>query len=210
MKQKSLPKILRILTTISIMFSVLALSFLVIFILLAGFGVFDRSSVGSNISWPVYFELDPSTYRLVSETMGDGEIQLAQADVQFNQATLDSVGAGIEIAIWSLAVGMLIIAILLNLYQIFKSMEDRTPFIPDNVGRIRWVAGLLIATAIVSQIAQVRIAERLFRGVETEGLEIIYRVQFGSGIVLVGLIIFALGEVFRYGLELQTEADMTV
>lgn len=213
MKTKSLPKILKVLTTISLGFGSLVMIFWVGFVLLAGFGIFeglDNSSVWTRVSWPTYFNIDPEVYTLQSDLMGDGEVMLSQGSVQFDAVNFGSAGIGIEIAIWLLLTGVPVLAILLNLHRIFDTMQEGTPFVGSNVRRIRWIGGLLIFFAIFAEIGQARIAERLFWGVQGDGIQIVHRFQFNTSLILVGLIIFALAEVFRYGLELQTEADLTV
>ena len=222
MKTISLPKVLRVVALLSIIFVSISVVALAAFIVLTGLGVISAdadftffvngmsSPMYFEMAWPIYFQLEPASYSLQSAKWGAGEVQLAQAEVFFSLANSGSAGLGIQMAMWYLLVGILIIAVLLNLYRIFSTMDQGTPFVTENVGRIRWVAGLLIFYAIVLKFIQMRISERIFWDTQAEGLDIVFQTDFKLSMIMVGLIIFALAEVFRYGLELQTEADLTV
>ena len=167
--------------------------------------------INNTTSWPVYIEIDPEVYSLQSELLGQGEIQTAQATVSFETPSPPPIGLSIAILIQGLILALATFIILLNLSLIFRSItEGETPFVSENIGRIRWIAGLVILYSLVQEIGEAFIGDRIFGLAQNEGIDIVSRLEFGNGVVLVGLIIFALAEVFRYGVELQTEADLTV
>ncbi len=214
MKSISLPWILKKLAGGSLALGSILLIVMVTVVLMAGFGAFETFSenypFGLNISWPIYFEIEPNLIAIQNESMGSGTIWHGQGNIHFESPNLDSIGIGIELAIWVLILGLSILCLILMLYRIFDTMQDGTPFVAENIGRIRWIAGLLILSTSMSEIAQARIGERLFFGTQTEGIEFVYRININTQIIFISLIVLALAEVFRYGLELQTEADLTV
>lgn len=85
-----------------------------------------------------------------------------------------------------------------NIRLIFKASENKTPFQPDNVRRVREIGIFSIAgpvvELIVSSIAQ------LFVGVLAETSVAIDGVFFG-------LVVLCLSQFFAYGMSLQEEVD---
>lgn len=214
MKSTKLPKSLKLITTILLGIAIFSFAIMVGIVVLAGFGAFAEPEGGSGIdaaiSLPIYFVPDSDSYTLTSDIWGNGEITWASGQVEFESTNVDSVGTAVEIVFWLLLLWVPIYIILTVMRRIFASMETGTPFIAANVTRIRWLGGLLIITAVFVQIVQARIGELMLTKISSSGLDIIYRFELDPSIIVIGLIIFSLAEVFRYGLELQSEADLTV
>ncbi|MEM9774434.1 MAG: DUF2975 domain-containing protein [Chloroflexota bacterium] len=217
MKNISLAKVLYFLFGAGTGLTLVSLVLIVVFNLAFIFGLAPAVEsvlpvgINNTRSWPVYIEIDPEVYSLQSEIFGEGEIQTAQATVTFETPGQPPIGLSVVILVLGLMLGLATFIILLNLSLIFRSItEGETPFISDNIGRIRWIAGLVIFYTIVQEVGEAFIGDRIFGLAQNEGIDIVYRLEFGTGMILAGLIIFALAEVFRYGVELQTEADLTV
>ncbi|MCA9916529.1 MAG: DUF2975 domain-containing protein [Anaerolineales bacterium] len=210
MKSSRLPKSLKLITTILLVVMIFSFVTMIGVTILAGAGAFDSGNAEPSISLPIYFVPDGDSYTLASDAWGSGEIVWASGQVEFESAQVDSVGTAVEIIVWLLMLGIPTGFILVVMRRIFGSMESGSPFIPANVNRIRWLAGLLLGTAVLAQIVQARIGELLLTNIRSSGLEIIYRFELDPTILVIGLIILSLAEVFRYGLELQAEADLTV
>lgn len=96
------------------------------------------------------------------------------------------------------------------LRRIFRSMIASTPFIPANVNRIRWVGALVIPVSVLAQLIQLWLGRTQAAGVDSLGLTLNPEFSLDMGVIVLGLIIFSLAEVFRYGLDLRNEADLTV
>lgn len=210
MKTSRLPKSLKLITTILLVLMVFSFAIIIGITILAGTDAFDVGQGEPSISLPIYFVPDSDSYTLTSDAWGSGEIVWASGQVEFESARVDSLGTAVEIIVWLLMLGVPLFFILVVMRRIFASMESGTPFIPANVNRIRWLAGLLIGTAVFAQIVQARIGELLLTNIRSSGLDIVYRFGLDPTILVIGLIILSLAEVFRYGLELQAEADLTV
>lgn len=210
MNASRLPKSLKLITTILLVIMIFSFVIMIGTAILAGTGALDSGNAEPSISLPIYFVPDSDSYTLTSDAWGNGEIVWASGQVAFESTRVNSVGTIVEIVVWLLMLGIPAASILLVLRRIFGSMEKGTPFIPANVNRIRWLAGLLIITAVLAQIVQARIGELILTNIRSSGLDIIYRFELDPTILVIGLIILSLAEVFRYGLELQAEADLTV
>lgn len=217
MKNISLAKVLYFLFAAGTGLTLVSIVLMVVFNLVFIFGLAPAVEsvlpVGINhtTSWPVYIEIDPEIYSLQSELFGEGEIETAQATVSFETPAQPPLGLSIVILALGLIRGVATFVILLNLSLIFMSIAaGESPFVLENIGRIRWIAGLVILYSIVEELGEAFIGDRIFGLTQNEGIDVVFRLELGTGIILVGLIIFALAEVFRYGVELQTEADLTV
>ena len=217
MKNISLAKILYFLISAATGLTLVSLVLMVVFGLLSIFGLAQVAQsvlpigIDTSMSWPAYLELDPEIYSLQSEIFGAGEIQTAKAIVSFESGSPPPIGLSIVVWIQRLMLAVATFVILLNLSLIFRSIiQGETPFIAENVGRIRWIAGLVILYTIIEELGHAFVGNRIFGLAEREGVDVVFQIEFGTGVILVGLIIFALAEVFRYGVELQTEADLTV
>ena len=215
MKSRVLPRVLRIITTV--MMILIACSFVIMMgvILLAGLGVITTTNGQKtfetlSMTVPIQFVPAVDSYSLTSEAWGTGEIVSATGEAKFESTSIGSLRTAVELVVLLLLLGIPIYFILFMLRRIFSSMVDSSPFIPANVNRIRWVAALLIIISILAQLIQAQLGRMMLTTVASSGLELSPRFNFDLGMIVIGLIIFSLAEVFRYGLELQTETDLTV
>lgn len=106
-----------------------------------------------------------------------------------------------------LSIGLLIIY---QLRRIFATMAGKTPFVGENVRRIRIIGIAVIIGSLLNTIARIMIGIYISSIVHVPGVELYanHKVDFG-GIFLGGVTII-LSEVFRYGVRLQEEQDHTV
>lgn len=107
---------------------------------------------------------------------------------------------------------VLIVFGLYQMFRIFKNLEHRATFAAENTRRIRWIAAAVPAYPVAGLVSDL-----LFKGIVSglPGQEVLSTpgVVFSEQILLgglLGLVIFALAEAFRYGTHLQQEQDLTI
>lgn len=108
---------------------------------------------------------------------------------------------------WALAV-----FISYQMFRIFKNLDDGNTFQTENVRRIQWIAVAVFAYPITKLES-----ELLFKGIvmrlEGQQMGFVPQALLSEKIILGGLlclIICALAEAFRYGVQLQQEQDLTI
>lgn len=199
-----LPRFLRGLTT----FSIILLSVVVVLmIILAGFLISGDGSTSPNLAVPIQFSIDEGVYTLSSDSWGDGTVGRVVGEAQFSET-----GLGLALAAGATIIAGIAAAfvVLILLRRIFTTMMVGTPFLPENVLRIRWLGWIVIVAAIVEQIIKVGLGLLVLDHVTSTGLDIDYRFDLNLAALFLGLIILALSEVFRHGMNLQAESDLTV
>jgi hypothetical protein len=111
----------------------------------------------------------------------------------------------------ALAVGfapMFVLVILLR--RIAATLVEGDPFTEANVNRIRAIGGLVMAFEFFRGAAQLGLAA-LVAGTSTmRGFTLLSWGEWNFLTFVLGLVIIGLAEVFRYGMRLQTDVDLTV
>lgn len=201
---KRLPRLLRGLTTFSI---VLLAAAAILMVVLAVFLIGGDGSSSPDLAVPIQFSIDENAYTLTSDSWGDGTVGRVSGEAQF-----DETGVGLAIAAGATIIAGLAAAfvVLILLRRIFTTMMVGTPFLPENVLRIRWLGWIVIVAAIVEQFIKVGLGLLVLNNVDSTGLDIDYRFDLNLAALFLGLIILALSEVFRHGMNLQAESDLTV
>jgi len=199
-----LPRLLRGLTTLSI---VLLAAAVILMIVLAGFLIGGDGSTSPDLAVPIQFSIDESVYSLSSNSWGEGTVGRVVGEAQFSETGLGLALAGGATIVAALAAAFVV---LILLRRIFTTMMVGTPFLPENVLRIRWLGWIVIVAAIVEQVIKVGLGLLVLDNVTSTGIDIDYRFNLNLATLFVGLIILALSEVFRHGMNLQAESDLTV
>lgn len=102
------------------------------------------------------------------------------------------------------------------LLMLIGVLKDDSPFTMKNVRRLRWMGWALIAFEPLQRIIQI-VQEQAMRAVlyaqAADGESIamtVTRSSLGGLLVIVGLAVLCISMVFRYGVELQVQADETL
>ena len=198
-----LPRILRGFTT----FAIVLLGIATILMLILGVLLIADDSPEVDMSLPIQFTLDDASYSLISNSWGDGNIDHVWGVANFaNPGPSVTIAVGIVIAI-GLANAFFS---LILLRRIFATMTVGTPFISKNVTRIRWLGFITIGAGIATELAEVGLGLMVLNNVSSTGLDLDYSFDLNLAIILVGLVILSLAEVFRYGVNLKSDSDLTV
>lgn len=166
------------------------------------------SSVG-RLDLEVRFELDPGSYRVASEAYGVeqafitdavGKLVLGSSDV-----TVPLVYLGLLI-VW-IGAGL---AIIYQLRQVFRSLVAGEPFVRANGTRIRFIGLVIILMEILKMVILWRFSLFVRNNFTIEGLTLSVTPRPDLGVILLGLVVLVIAAVFRQGIELREEQELTV
>ena len=157
----------------------------------------------------VFFELDPGVYLLSSDSLGIDEapIHEAKGKVEIRGVSNTRMLVSLGFAYVLLVVVLLVLAML---REIFQTLKQGDPFVAANARRVRFI-GLAI---IVGELARASIVFGYSVDVawhfRTTGLTI--RPEFNPDVLLIllGLIVLVLSEVFRLGTQMKENLQLTV
>ena len=112
------------------------------------------------------------------------------------------------------------------LRRLFRNVGRGDSFTPQSVRLVQIVGGALIVFSLISAVGESWFAHAMYAYLTehtqiaisgtsvllppAENTRLIARLPFGSPVFLSGLLVLALAEVFRQGLALQRESDLTV
>jgi|AMQJ01.1.fsa_nt_gi hypothetical protein len=112
---------------------------------------------------------------------------------------------------------MLVVAfyVILMLWKIFRSMraslKNENPFHPKNIWRIRKIAFAILISAILEMIYPLILKYLWFDRINMLGKSFDLRLNFDASIDLFwALIIFVVAEIYRIGLEIKKEQELTI
>ena len=165
-------------------------------------------------SVPLQFVPDKEHYKITSEAWGEGEIVIATGKVIFTNPTSGLLAYNVMGGVFFFVKGSLTLWLLLILRNVFGSMVGGgTPFIIDNVARIRGIGGLFIGIELVDSLMETAVGMTVGANVVGNGLELLFPHGYGFSLnssLTISLLFLALAEVFRYGIQLQIENDLTI
>ena len=183
---------------------------------------------------PVHGQLmgQPATLALQPHASGQGEPALSARAFNGNVTmTVDKPAGAIELlkryGLPLLLIYAVFFAALFELLRrLFRNVGRGESFTPQSVRLVQIVGGALIVFSLISAVGeswfahamyayltehtQIAISGTSVRLPPPENTQLIARLPFGSPVFLSGLLVLALAEVFRQGLALQRESDLTV
>lgn len=134
--------------------------------------------------------------------LADEAMPLFDASVLLRVASVSMVSA-----LLALAAGMFAVH---RVRQILGTVDTGTPFVMANATRVRHVGLALIASAVVRIIGDLTVGLYIRSVVAAAGLKVDLRTNLRLEMIMAGLLVIVLSEVFRFGAELQEEQDLTV
>ena len=183
---------------------------------------------------PVHGQLmgQPATLALKPDANGEGGPALSARAFNGNVTmTVDKPAGAIELlkkyGLPLLLIYAVFFAALFELLRrLFRNVGRGESFTPQSVRLVQVVGGALIIFSLISAVGeswfghamyayltehtQFAISGTSVRLPPAENTQLVARLPFGSPVFLSGLLVLALAEVFRQGLALQRESDLTV
>lgn len=99
------------------------------------------------------------------------------------------------------------LAVLFLIGRFLRTLKEKSPFVRENVKRLKLASGLLIAVEPLQFIFQ-SVSNAVRPAVN--GQKEVLTTSFGGIIFVLGLVVFCLALVFEYGIELQKQSDETI
>jgi len=183
---------------------------------------------------PVHGKLmgQPATLALQPDASGRGEPALSGRAFNGNVTmTVDKPAGAIEL-LKRYGLPLLLIytvfftALFELLRRLFRNVGRGESFTPQSVRLVQVVGGALIIFSLISAVGESWFAHAMYayltehtqfaisgtsvRLPPAVNTQLVVRLTFGSPVFLSGLLVLALAEVFRQGLALQRESDLTV
>ncbi len=143
-------------------------------------------------------------------------VQGAQVEVAQIQAVasvpMSSAPVGFFGVAWvALAVfAALLLLFLHHLRRLFQRVRAGAPFDPANAARLRWLGILLIGAALWKGVTDAGLSLAISRMLEGGGDRLGTGLNLNLPVILVGLVLIALAEVFRRGAALEEEQALVV
>ena len=183
---------------------------------------------------PVHGQLmgQPATLALKPDANGEGGPALSARAFNGNVTmTVDKPAGAIELlkryGLPLLLIYAVFFAALFELLRrLFRNVGRGDSFTPQSVRLVQIVGGALIVFSLISAVGESWFAHAMYayltehtqfaisgtsvRLPPAENTQLVARLPFGSPVFLSGLLVLALAEVFRQGLALQRESDLTV
>lgn len=111
---------------------------------------------------------------------------------------------------FTLAASPVLFVILYELRKILRNVADRTPFTLENAARIRYIGFAVLVGATIKDVRDMTVGKFIMDDVKVLGADVGIKVSLGLEIIGMGLLILLLAEIFRHGVRLQEEHDLTV
>jgi hypothetical protein len=132
--------------------------------------------------------------------------------VGFSRPVLENGGRGAQgvLVIMPLLLSMLLLGIMLILRKIIRSIRSGSPFTIENASRIRALGWIVMASGPFYGILEYAYAMMLLPSVRIEGAVVTVKPDIKIFYIFAGLIIVVIGHVFRYGVSLREDSELTV
>lgn len=161
-----------------------------------------------EVGIPVSFTVD-DTHPVTSPTLGidNARIRAVNGTLSFPPRAGRSL-----IALWLFLAGAIAIVLWVTaeLRAVLRTVRDGQPFAPANANRVRRIAWIVIFTEPVRAFIVYSSHAFAMRNFSSPGLHFNARVDFNPGVILCGLIILVLAEIFRAGTQLDEEQSLTI
>jgi hypothetical protein len=193
----------RVLDVSLVLLIVGALSFAVVFIE----GAWGMGEGTLMVQVPAHFA-PGADVAIENEVLGTGQVGDASgkatflADVSSATALLYLLGL-----VLSLAPAFVLVIIL---RRIARSVVAGEPFTDANIDRIRAIGLLVMALEFLRGAVQLGLETMVMATSEMPGYTLVAWGEWNFGVVILGAVILGLAEVFRYGMQLQADVDLTV
>lgn len=186
-------------------FSILGIVFLSIFTIVKGIshepkdGRFEAT----------YYSSSPASLKVtfISNHAGNGEIIVGPGVISFkaNRSFLIFTRS-IQVIFF-----LIFFIIIYFLRQIFNDLvKNKSPFIPENPKRIRWIGYIIIAGSLISSVFDFMVGKYIAQNITLTDIGFSYGLNLNLPAIFLGLIIIVLAEIFRTGNQLKEDQELTV
>ena len=185
---------------------------LVVIVIGLGIGVFSlvtKGNVAGQLTLPVVLEIDEDIYSIRAEgaDTGAAELDCVTAHMRFpSPGTRFLLFLGIFIAVSSAVV----LIVLYQLRRIFATLAAGSPFVPANAARIRFIGWVVIVGELAEEALQALGQRIVMTSFETVGVTFRWDIDFNFTTIFWGFVLLVLAEIFRLGVKMREEQELTV
>lgn len=174
-------------------------------------GALVQSWVGNGtimLEMPVQLEENAGPTEVSNDVLGDGWIGPMTGMAEFPADASAVHSAVFLFAVFSSLAPALVVVVLLR--RIAMTVVAGEPFDPANTERIRAIGLFVMAFEFVRGAATLGIETAMMATSKVPGFALRSLGEWDFSVFVLGVVILALAEVFRYGMQLQADVDLTV
>lgn len=97
-----------------------------------------------------------------------------------------------------------------QLRDIVRTIDQQDPFVKENARRVRMIGVLIIAFSLAKGVLQLAISGYADSAVVPTGFTLDGKLEFPFGLIVAGVAVVVLSEVFRHGHRLREEHSLTI
>ncbi len=164
---------------------------------------------GNNLtlSLPVALQFDTAVHGVNSSLQTDAQIEKVRGNLKFPVRRNAFVSVSVSLILLMTAFLLWVVG---QLRHVFRSLSAGVPFAADNARRIRWVGIAIIVGEVARSVIVFSWSAYLSQHFTANGLNFVAIADFNISVVLSGLVILVISEVFREGTRLQEEQSLTI
>lgn len=171
-------------------------------------GTFNLFDFGPKASIPVYFSLGEEGQVALSTGTLPVAINYAKGIIQLNHPVpINILIPGYLLTVVLLTLGLYI---MYQLKTILRNIQAGEPFSEKNAAMIRNMGFALILTWAFKNLLYPILTLILMPKLQFESVEFMHKWNMEFNLLLVGLLMLVLGQIFRMGFEMKSEQDLTI
>jgi hypothetical protein len=162
-----------------------------------------------DLELPVSIALNPQAHRVSAPSLGiaSAELRDVRGSLRFLPLRPAFVaGTAVALMLW-MACTLWVIG---QLRAVFRTLTAGRPFVAANATRIRRIAWVVIAGEVLRAGLEFSGNRYVMRHFSAEGLQFDARLDVDFFVIVYGLVILVIAEVFRLGSRLDEEQSLTV
>lgn len=160
------------------------------------------------LEMPVHLEQNDGPTEVSNDVLGDGWIGPMAGMAEFPADASVVHSAVFLFVVLSSVAPALVVVVLLR--RIAATVVAGEPFDPANVERIRAIGVFVMVFEFVRGAAMLGVETAMMATSKVPGFSLRSLGEWNFSVFVLGVVILALAEVFRYGMQLQADADLTV
>ena len=161
-----------------------------------------------DLKIPVSFSLDAGSHRVRAPLGVDAaQIEDLRGSLRFSPRRASFVAGSAVVLIVMLA---LVLWVLGQLRAVFRTLRDGQPFVPANATRVRRIGWAVIVGELARSAVELSTSSYAMSNFSAEGLRFDARPDLNIFVIVNGLIILVIAEVFRAGTRLDEDQSLTV
>jgi len=165
--------------------------------------------IGTSMTIPVAFSIEPEAHRIEAPAIGVDRAEILNAHGQLRFPSTNGpflFGNAVLLMVLFAAVSW----ILHELRAVFRTLRDNRPFVPANALRLRRIGFSIIAAEIMSSAIVYFENRYAVTHFAASGLRFEASPHLDFVVIVLGLIVLAIAEVFAAGTRLDEDQTLTI